>query len=98
MPEPFIPYILMHKNIPVAELTLDTASGAIVSIGAVWESAHVPVGIPVRKQTIDRGALNEWWWAIRASSFGIREEYKNQILKDMYMIEYKEIMLLAIIF
>ncbi len=75
MPEPFIPYILMHKNIPVAELTLDTASGAIVSIGAVWESAHVPVGIPVRKQTIDRGALNEWWKArsIPASRSGIQD-------------------------
>lgn len=77
---------------------MDAASGTILSIGAVWESAHVPVSILIRKQSIDCGALNEWWWAIRASSFGIREEYKNQILKDMYMIEYKEIMLLAITF
>lgn len=75
MPKPFTPYILMHRDIPVAELTLDAVSGAILSIGAVWESAHVPVGIPVRKQTVDCGALNEWWRgrAIPASRSGIRD-------------------------
>lgn len=75
MPEPFTPCILMYRSIPVAGLTLDAASGAILSINAVWESVHVPAGIPVRKQTIDRGALNECWRgrAISASRSGIRD-------------------------
>lgn len=68
-------YILMHKNIPVAEMTLDTVSGAIVSVGSIYEAAHVPVGIPVRKGIVDRGGLNEWWRgrAIPESRAGIRE-------------------------
>ncbi len=31
MPESFTLYMLMHKGIPVAKLTLDAASGATVS-------------------------------------------------------------------
>ncbi|MDO5541175.1 MAG: HipA domain-containing protein [Eubacteriales bacterium] len=54
-------YLLMHKNIPVADLKLDTATGVITSIGAIYEPEHAPVGIPVKKGHIDRGALNEWW-------------------------------------
>lgn len=67
-------YILMHKDVPVAELALDTASGAISAIGAAATEDHVPVGIPVRKGVIDRAALNEWWKgrAIPASRDGIR--------------------------
>lgn len=68
------PYTLMHKNIPVADLALDTASGVIISIGAVYEAAHAPVGVPAREGSMDRGSLNEWWRgrAIPASRSGIR--------------------------
>lgn len=64
----------MHKNIPVADLALDTASGVIISIGAVYEAAHAPVGVPAREGSMDRGSLNEWWRgrAIPASRSGIR--------------------------
>ena len=67
-------YMLMHKNIPVFTMGLDSASGAIVSIGTVYEATHVPVGIPVKKGTVDRGALNEWWQGrgIPASRYGIK--------------------------
>ncbi|MDD3279850.1 MAG: excisionase [Lachnospiraceae bacterium] len=67
-------YILMHKNIPVADMELDEASCAISAIGHVYEERHVPVGIPVKKGMIDRGALNEWWKgrAIPASRAGIK--------------------------
>ena len=54
-------YILMHKNVPVAELALDTASGAISAIGTAAAADHVPVGIPAPKGVIDRAAFNEWW-------------------------------------
>lgn len=64
----------MHKNIPVADLALDAASGVIISIGAVYEAAHAPVGVPAREGSMDRGSLNEWWRgrAIPASRSGIR--------------------------
>lgn len=64
----------MHKNIPVADLALDTASGVIISIDAVYEAAHAPVGVPAREGSMDRGSLNEWWRgrAIPASRSGIR--------------------------
>ena len=67
-------YVLMHKNVPVADLELDTASGSISAVGSAHEEAHVPVGIPVKKGKIDRAALNEWWngRAIPASRDGIR--------------------------
>lgn len=54
-------YTLMHRGIPVAEVTLNPANGWIQKIGSVYEAAHVPVGIAVKKGKIDRTGLNEWW-------------------------------------
>lgn len=67
-------YVLMHKNVSVADLELDTASGSISAVGSVHDDAHVPVGISVKKGKIDRATLNEWWQgrAIPASRDGIR--------------------------
>lgn len=67
-------YILMHKNIPVADIELDEASSAISAIGHIYEAPHVPLGISVKKGMIDRSALNEWWRgrAIPASRAGIK--------------------------
>lgn len=68
-------YILMHKNVPVADIELDRASCSISAIGHVHDQHHVPVGIPVKRGTIDRTALNEWWKgrAIPASRDGIKD-------------------------
>lgn len=81
-------YILMHKQIPVAELELDTASGVIVSIGRVHDKAHVPVGISVRGENIDRCALNEWWRgrAIPASRSGIRDALLELKISDTQLL------------
>lgn len=67
-------YILMHKNIPVIELSLDEATGSIQGLGTVYHSAHLPVGIPIRQNAVDRAALNDWWIdrAIPASRLGVR--------------------------
>ena len=54
-------YILKHKNIPVAPLTLDCVTGGILSVDQIFAEAHVPVGVPVKNGHIDRGALNAWW-------------------------------------
>lgn len=81
-------YTLMHKNIPVADLELDTASGVVTSVGMVHKKSHVPVGISFRKETIDRGALNDWWRgrAIPASRQGIREALLELKLSDSQLL------------
>lgn len=68
-------YMLMHKNISVAEIEIDEASGYISAIGEIFEKDHIPVGVPIKKGEIDRSLLNDWWKgrAIPASRYGIKE-------------------------
>ena len=68
-------YILKHKNISAAALTLDCVTGGILSVDQVCSEAHVPMGVPVKKGRIDRSALNAWWSgrAIPASRSGLKE-------------------------
>lgn len=35
----------MHKNMPVADLEFDTASGSISAVGSAHEEAHVFISI-----------------------------------------------------
>ena len=67
-------YILMHKNTAVVDLTIDTTTAVISSVGGAYDIAHTPVGITVNKGEIDRGTLNKWWTgrAIPASRMGIK--------------------------
>lgn len=66
-------YILMHKDIPVAEICLDSVTSSVSAVGEIFALAHVPVGITVKKGKIDRVTLNEWWRgrAIPASRAGL---------------------------
>ena len=66
---------LMHKRIRVAELELDDATGFIKKIGEIYESSHLPVGVPIKEGIVDRKALNDWWTerSIPASRSGIRD-------------------------
>ena len=68
-------YTLMHKDIPVADLTLDEATGSIQRIDVLLHGGHLPVGVSVRHGVADRAALNEWWEdrSIPASRSGLRE-------------------------
>ena len=54
-------YTLMHKDIPVADLTLDETTGSIQLIDALFRGGHLPVGVSVRRGMADRAALNAWW-------------------------------------
>lgn len=69
----------MHKEIPVAELTIDEVTCAITRIGDILSAEHVPVGIAVKRDGMDRLSLNEWWRnrAIPASRQGIREALRE---------------------
>lgn len=66
-------YTLMHKNITVADLELDSATGVILTVKKIYASEHLPVGT-MRKETIDRKMLNVWWHnrTIPASRFKIQ--------------------------
>lgn len=80
--------ILMHKQVAVAELELDEASGFIKRIINLYAAEHLPVGVPFRKGTADRAALNVWWTdrSIPASRSGIREALEMLDLKDTKML------------
>ena len=54
-------YTLMHKDIPVADLTLDETTGSIQRIDALFRGGHLPVGVSVRRGMADRAAFNAWW-------------------------------------
>lgn len=88
MPDLVRQYTLMHKNNSVTELSVDPASGAIFSVGAVREAGRVPVGVAVKKGVIDRRALNEWWKgrAIPASRAGIRPALQELGLADTHLL------------
>lgn len=83
-------YILMHKEIPVAKIRLDSATASVSSVVEVFEPAHVPVGVSVKKGKIDRAALNEWWQgrAIPASRAGLRHALEElQINSPQALLE-----------
>lgn len=68
-------YTLMHKDIPVADLTLDETTGSIQRIDALLHGTHLPVGVSFRHDAANRSSLNEWWEdrSIPASRSGVRE-------------------------
>lgn len=68
-------YILMHRQIPVMEMTLDSVRCAVTKIGKVYHKEHLPVGIPVKRGMVDRAAVNAWWVnrAIPDSRQGLRQ-------------------------
>ena len=68
-------YTLMHKRLAVAEIQIDDSSGFVQRINSVSAPEHLPVGVPARKGSADRAALNEWWTdrSIPANRLGVRE-------------------------
>lgn len=81
-------YTLMHKNICVAELDLDEATGSIQKIDKICNEAHLPVGVAVKKGIADRAALNEWWIdrSIPASRSGIRKALETLNVSNTKML------------
>ena len=67
-------YTLMHKELPVADMELDETTAAVLKIGQVHHSEHLPVGVGIKNSIVDRAALNTWWLdrSIPASRSGVR--------------------------
>ena len=65
---------LMHKNIPVVDLLIDE-TGFIAKLPKIHDERHLPVGVNILRNRIDRKALNDWWTgrSIPASRDGIKE-------------------------
>ncbi len=66
-------YILMHKRLPVAKLTLNDTSCIITKINEIYHEEHLPVGVTIKHGIADRAALNDWWSdrSIPASRSGV---------------------------
>lgn len=82
-------YILMHKEIPVVEMVLDEATGAVQKIGSAYHLEHLPIGILMKKSNIiDRTALNTWWIdrSIPASRSGVRKALEILNLDNTQML------------
>ncbi len=72
-------YILMHREIPVLEMELDSITGGITVLGRLFEPERVPVGITVNMDDGSRAGLNHWWLtrSIPASRSGIRDALEH---------------------
>ncbi len=81
-------YILMHKNVSVAELDIDDATGCILMIKKVFNEAHLPIGVAVNEGIVDRESLNEWWIerSIPASRSGIRKALETLNVSSTKML------------
>jgi len=68
-------YTLMHKRIPVVDLTIDDKTGSISDLKKVHDILHLPIGIKRNNLFIERSDLNEWWKerSIPASRDGIKD-------------------------
>lgn len=84
-------YTLMHKNIEVADIVIDTDTSAISSLDTVYSKEHLPLGVVYtqhHKEVIDRRALNSWWLkrSIPASRTGLEEALETLNLDDAAML------------
>lgn len=76
-------YFLMHKELAVAQLELDAATGNISKLDEVFLPAHLPLATTIKGRA-DRAALNAWWIdrSIPASRSGIREALDTLQIPD----------------
>ena len=55
-------YTLMHKNIPVADVSIYEESGTITAVNTAYNPDHLPVGVHFRHGSfIDKRELNGWF-------------------------------------
>ena len=68
-------YHLMHKRVPVTEITIDDETAAIINVGKMFAPEHLPIGVGMIGSQPDKESLNDWWnsRAIPASRSGLRE-------------------------
>lgn len=74
----------MHKDIPVAELTLDETTATVSEAGKVYSPERLPLGVSEKHGTLDRSALSTWWneRCIPASRSGVRHALETMEIPD----------------
>lgn len=80
-------YILMHKEVSVAEIEMDEELGMITSINNVLHKEFMPLGTVHalrHREVSDRAALHHWWIgrSIPASRMGIKEAFGRLGIRD----------------
>lgn len=53
--------ILMHKNVPVLEFQYDEEISAIINVGEVTNSNHIPPRINYNNNIVNKRDINDWW-------------------------------------
>lgn len=68
-------YTLMHKDIRIADIEMDIHTGVISKIKTLYNIEHLPVGVRIQKNIVDRASLNNWWLerSIPSSRSGIKD-------------------------
>ena len=82
-------YTFMHKNIQILDMEIDD-KGYIEKIYELYNTNHLPVGIHMLKDSVNRGELNDWWKSrsIPASRNGI-----NWILQQLNISSPQELLI-----
>lgn len=68
-------YTLMHRNIPVMQIEVDSEIGLVSGYKNVFYQDHIPVGIMNQDGVLERKELHNWWIrrSIPMSRSGIRD-------------------------
>ncbi len=68
-------YILMHKDIRVVDIEIDIHTGVISKIRNLYNIEHLPIGVHIRENVVNRASLNDWWLdrSIPSSRSGIKD-------------------------
>lgn len=68
-------YTLMHKNIPVTDISIEEITGAIVAVYNTQSFEHLPIGVHCTNGFINQRELSSWWYSrsIPASRLGLQE-------------------------
>ena len=84
-------YILMHKDVSVAELDINERYGQIENVGSVLDIAHLPIGTVDSSGAVDADALASWWSrrSIPAGRTGLREFLDRLNLADVRFLLLK---------
>ena len=84
-------YILMHKDVSVAELDINERYGQIENVGSVLDIAHLPIGTIDPSGAVDADALASWWSrrSIPAGRTGLREFLDRLNLADVRFLLLK---------
>ena len=84
-------YILMHKDVSVAELDINERYGQIENVGSVLDIAHLPIGTVDSSGAVDADALASWWSrrSIPAGRTGLREFMDRLNLADVRFLLLK---------